>query len=95
MGPTTEHGLTVTFWPDDTIFETVEFDPEIIRARLREQAFLNAGVRLTLVVKAHILPTRPRRHALVAWRKKAYLSHAARAFIDSLVNYCRDKGDDI
>ena len=49
VGPTTEHGLTVTFWPDDTIFETVEFDPEIIRARLREQAFLNAGVRLTLV----------------------------------------------
>ena len=41
------------------------------------------------------LPTRPRRHALVAWRKKSYLSHAARAFIDSLVNYCRDKGDDI
>ncbi len=40
------------------------------------------------------LPTRPRRHALVAWRKKSYLSHAARAFIDSLVNYCRDKGDD-
>ena len=39
------------------------------------------------------LPTRPRRHALVAWRKKAYLSHAARAFIDLLVNYCRDKGD--
>lgn len=41
------------------------------------------------------LPTRPRRHALVAWRKKSYLLHAARAFIDSLVNYCRDKGDDI
>ncbi len=41
------------------------------------------------------LPMRPCRHALVAWRKKAYLSHAARAFIDSLVNYCRDKGDDL
>ena len=41
------------------------------------------------------LPTRPRRHARVAWRKKSYLSHAARAFIDSLGNYCRDKGDDI
>ncbi len=48
-GDTDEHGLTVTFWPDDTIFETVEFDPEIIRSRLREQSFLNAGVRLTLV----------------------------------------------
>lgn len=41
------------------------------------------------------LPMRPCRHALVAWRKKAYLSHAARAFIDSLVNYCRDKGDEL
>jgi len=51
IGKTDEHGLTVTFWPDDTIFETVEFDAEIIRARLREQAFLNAGVRLTLIDK--------------------------------------------
>ncbi len=41
------------------------------------------------------LPTRPRRHALIAWRKKAYISHAARAFIDALVNYCRDKGDQL
>lgn len=49
IGDTSDHGLTVTFWPDDTIFETVEFDPEIIRSRLREQAFLNAGVRLTLI----------------------------------------------
>ena len=48
----------------------------------------------TIIAMLH-LPTRPRRHALVAWRKKSYLSHAARAFIDSLVNYCRDKGDDI
>jgi DNA gyrase subunit B len=39
--------LIVTFYPDDKIFETVEFDKAIIRTRLREQAFLNAGVCLT------------------------------------------------
>ncbi len=47
--PTEEHGLYVKFWPDETIFETVQFDAEIVRTRLREQAFLNAGVSLTLV----------------------------------------------
>jgi DNA gyrase subunit B len=51
VGPTDRHGLTVTFFPDDKIFETVEFDKEIIRNRLREQAFLNAGVCLMLLDK--------------------------------------------
>ena len=48
VGETDRHGLTVQFWPDGTIFETTEFDTEIVRARLREQAFLNAGVKLVL-----------------------------------------------
>jgi len=48
IGETDRHGLTVRFWPDGTIFETTEFDIEIVRARLREQAFLNAGVKLVL-----------------------------------------------
>ncbi|MBR5515613.1 MAG: DNA topoisomerase (ATP-hydrolyzing) subunit B [Clostridia bacterium] len=46
---TDEHGLYVRFWPDPEIFETVVFNDEIVRNRLREQAFLNAGVSLTLV----------------------------------------------
>ena len=44
IGATKEHGLTVCFWPDDTIFETVEFDRNLVITRLREQAFLNAGI---------------------------------------------------
>ncbi|MBO4366297.1 MAG: DNA topoisomerase (ATP-hydrolyzing) subunit B [Clostridia bacterium] len=44
IGPTDGHGLTVQFWPDDTIFETVEFDRNLVVTRLREQAFLNAGI---------------------------------------------------
>ena len=49
VGPTQKHGLRVKFYPDDTIFETVEFEKEIVSNRLREQAFLNAGVCLTLI----------------------------------------------
>ena len=47
-GATEKHGLTVRFWPDEEIFETVEFDYELVKNRLREQAFLNAGVSITL-----------------------------------------------
>lgn len=42
------HGVKVTFKPDPTIFEETVFDYEILLTRLREQAFLNAGVRLVL-----------------------------------------------
>lgn len=42
-------GTTITFKPDPEIFETVEFVPEIIARRLQELAFLNKGLRLTLI----------------------------------------------
>ncbi len=47
-GDTDVHGLHVRFWPDDTIFETVEFDYETVKTRLREQAFLNGGLSITV-----------------------------------------------
>ena len=43
-----QHGVRVTFKPDSTIFEETVFDYEILLTRLREQAFLNAGVRIVL-----------------------------------------------
>ena len=43
-----QHGVRVTFKPDPTIFEETVFDYEILLTRLREQAFLNAGVRIVL-----------------------------------------------
>ncbi len=44
-----QHGVTVTFKPDPTVFEEVVFDSEVIIKRMREQAFLNAGIRLVIV----------------------------------------------
>ena len=44
-------GTIVTFLPDDTIFETVEFDYETIKNRFREIAFLNKGIVITLTDK--------------------------------------------
>ena len=48
-GPTDRVGTRVRFQPDPEIFrETMEFDYETLQTRLREQAFLNAGVRIRL-----------------------------------------------
>ena len=47
-GPTDKHGLYVRFLPDDTIFEEKVFSYDILLNRLREQAFLNAGVCIIL-----------------------------------------------
>ena len=44
--PTDKTGTKVTFYPDDEIFETLEFEYETLLVRLREQAFLNAGIHI-------------------------------------------------
>lgn len=46
IGPTDKTGTKVTFYPDDEIFETLEFEYETLLIRLREQAFLNAGIHI-------------------------------------------------
>ncbi|MDP4134248.1 MAG: ATP-binding protein, partial [Bacillota bacterium] len=39
-------GTEVSFFADDEIFETLEYDYEVLLSRLREQAFLNKGIRI-------------------------------------------------
>lgn len=48
IGDTDKTGTEVVFSPDPEIFEELEYDYETLLARLREQAFLNAGVRILL-----------------------------------------------
>ena len=45
---TEETGTTITFWPNDDIFETVDFDYETLRTRFQQMAFLNKGLRISL-----------------------------------------------
>ena len=48
IGTTEESGTQVDFFPDAEIFETVEFNYEIMKSRLRELAYLNKGLKITL-----------------------------------------------
>ena len=48
IGDTDETGTTIQFWPDDEIFETVEFNYDTLRVRMRELAFLNKGLRIVI-----------------------------------------------
>ena len=48
VGTTERRGTTITFLPDDEIFETVDFNFDIMKNRFREIAFLNKGLIITL-----------------------------------------------
>ena len=49
VGKTRGRGTTVTFTPDPEIFEETEFSFDILSNRMRELAFLNKGIRITLI----------------------------------------------
>ena len=51
IGTSTETGTCITFTPDKSIFTVTEYKYDILAARLRELAFLNAGIELRLIDK--------------------------------------------
>ena len=48
IGETDHTGTTVTFKPDPEMFDTLDYDYETLHTRMREQAVLNAGLRITI-----------------------------------------------
>ena len=48
IGDSNETGTTVRFYADDTIFETLEYEYEILENRFREMAFLTKGLRINI-----------------------------------------------
>ena len=49
IGRSKATGTSTTFWPDPDIFEEVEFEFEVLAKRLQELAFLNPGLRISLI----------------------------------------------
>lgn len=49
IGDATDTGTKITFLPDDEIFDDISFSSDILTKRLREQAFLNRGIKIRLV----------------------------------------------
>ena len=49
-------GTTVTFWPDDEIFETCVFNYETLRDRMQEMAFLNRNLKIVLTDERELTP---------------------------------------
>jgi DNA gyrase subunit B len=48
IGKTKKTGTKVTFWPDEDIFEDVEYNFEILAQRMRELSFLNKGLKISI-----------------------------------------------
>ncbi len=48
VGDTDTTGTCVRFWPDPEVFETIIFEYDNLKTRLRELAFLNKGIRITI-----------------------------------------------
>lgn len=48
VSDTIKSGTKITFWPDSEIFEEIEFSFEILSKRMREMAFLNAGIQIEI-----------------------------------------------
>jgi DNA gyrase subunit B len=51
-------GTRITFWPDDEVFEAVDFDFETISTRMQETAFLNRDLKITVVDERELEPRR-------------------------------------
>ncbi|HUM33901.1 MAG TPA: DNA topoisomerase (ATP-hydrolyzing) subunit B, partial [Candidatus Saccharicenans sp.] len=48
IGKTNKTGTKITFWPDEEIFDTTEFNFEVLTQRMRELSFLNRGLKITI-----------------------------------------------
>ena len=72
IGDTDKKGTTVTFMPDALIFETVQFEYDVLLTRLREQAFLNRGIRINFTDK------RPEEHIV----NELYYEGGIKSFVE-------------
>jgi len=94
IGTTNRTGSTVTFLPDDTIFEETVFDYDILKERLRETAFLTKGLKICLTDKREE-PEREKTFHYEGGIKEyvQYLNKGRTALYPEII-YCEGKKDE-
>lgn len=97
IGETERTGTTIYFKPDDTIFYETEYKYDVLAARLRELAYLNRGIRLTLTDKRNIDPDTKEFRAEVFYSEKGlsefveYLDENREKLIDETIHITTEK----
>ena len=80
IGTTEKRGTRQQFWPDGSIFTTTTFQWDIVARRMRELAYLNAGIKITLTDKREQQDGKPRQevfHAIDGLKEFATLTATA------------------
>jgi DNA gyrase subunit B len=84
-------GTTVTFWADNSIFETTQYSFETLARRLQEMAFLNAGLSITLRDERDEVPTEVVYHYKGGLRDFVkHLNATKQAAHDSVIHFTTD-----
>ncbi|MDA3928060.1 MAG: DNA topoisomerase (ATP-hydrolyzing) subunit B [Prolixibacteraceae bacterium] len=98
IGTTDITGTIVTFFPDDSIFLTTIYKYDILAARLRELAFLNAGIKLKLIDRREIVEDNGFRTEEFFSEEGLkefveYLDGSREKLIDETINIATEKND--
>ncbi|MBR2482090.1 MAG: DNA gyrase subunit B, partial [Oscillospiraceae bacterium] len=100
VGETDHTGTTVTFMPDGEMFDTLVYDYEILHTRMREQAFLNAGLKISIRDDRAASADKPEKERFEEMcyaggiREYAtYLNRNKKAIHDSVIYMSGSKGD--
>ena len=80
-GATTEQGVYCRFKPDPTIFEEIVFEYDALLNRLREQSFLNGGIRIVLIDRRG---DEVGEEALIPKREELYFEGGIKSFVEHL-----------
>ena len=97
IGETDRTGTTIYFKPDDYIFFVTEYKYDILAARLRELAYLNRGIRLSLTDKRTIDPDTNEFKSEVFYSEKGlsefveYLDETREKLIDETIHITNEK----
>ena len=96
IGDTDKTGTKITFLPDSEIFETLDYDYDILLKRLREQAFLNKGVRIIFTDRRKEEPVSAELYAEGGIKEFVqYINKNKEPIHDEIVYFEAKRGDDM